>query len=238
MEGRLFKALAGTEQMNMGLECREGQLYYYNKPLRNHQEGLQFYCKKEGCLPGLQHYDLLTPHAISSGAKLECSICLQLERFTTEQSMTRALQTAGLDQHMVLQWQPKWWHGRVDYYFPLLQVVMQLDGSAHFVANPKTRRVAELLATDLRCNMAAWKASTKLVRIHHEDQFCPAWLLQLALMAKCSGPLLVLSPSFEYVNWKQQQTDDTAVNYVQHMASLLDGCKTVAKIGAYTWLTV
>lgn len=215
---RLAQALAGTEHLNPGLQCTASQAYYNNKPLRVHAEGLQLFFKTEGCLPGLQHYKVLTPHAISSGAKLGCTICLQQETFVSEQYMTRALQQAGLDQHVVLQWQPTWWHGRVDYYFPAAGIVMQVDGTAHFVANPRTRQLSQLLEADLRCNVAAWQAGFKLIRVHHEDQLWPNWRALLAAMATTPGPLLLLSPSFGTLGWKHHHT---TANYVDHMHTLL-----------------
>jgi len=228
--------LAGTEQLNPGLESREGQLYYNNKPVTDHMEGVQLLFKATGCLPGTQHHKLLTCHAVSSGSSLECSICLEQEKFTSEQLMTKAMQAAGLDRFMVLQHQPNWWHGRVDYYFHTAQVVIQVDGPAHFVANPRTRVLAELLRDDLRCNEAAWRNGVKLMRIHHEDQMNDVWRVHLVEMVLAEGPLLVLSPSYSYVNWKQQQGAATVLKYVQYMHAVLPGCTHSYGLQQYSWL--
>lgn len=238
MASRLFKALAGTEHLNAGLECKEGQLQYNKQPLKLHQEGLQLYCKTEGCLPGVQHYRLLTPHAVSSGAKLDCEICLESQKFSSEQAMTSALQSAGWDQYAVLQWQPSWWHGRVDYYFPGGGVVMQVDGAAHFVANRKTRQPRELLASDLRFNLATWQHQGKLVRVHHADLDRPSWQVHVLAMSVMEGPLLVLSPSFTYVSWRQQPTDTVPVHYVEHMRLQLAAVKCFTTVDGYVWLTL
>lgn len=228
-------ALAGTEELNPGLECREGQLYYNNKPLTAHKEGLQLFFKTTGCTSGLQHYRLLTCHAVSNGSNMECSICLKQERFMSEQHMSQAMQAAGLDEHMVMQYQPNWWHGRVDYYFPTAQVVVQVDGPAHFVANPKTWRLAELVHTDLRCNVQAWVSAVKMMRVHHDDQYNPVWQVQLAAMVLKQGPLLVLLPSFAGVNWQHPHTGDISWNYVHCMQLLLEGCTHSCGPDGYHW---
>lgn len=228
-------ALAGTEDLNPGLECREGQLFYNSKPLTAHKEGLQLLFKTTGCLPGVQHHRKLTCHAVSNGSNLECSICLNQERFISEQHMTRAMQAAGLDQYMVLQYQPQWWHGRVDYYFHTAGVVLQVDGPAHFVANPKTWKLDQLLHTDLRCNLQAWGSAVKMMRIHHLDKYDSTWRLHLAGMVLKKGPLLVLSPSYLGVNWQQQCTGNNSCNYVHCMQQLLEGCAHSCGPDGYSW---
>ncbi len=191
--------------------------------------------KATGCLPDTQHYKLLTCHAVSSGSSLKCSICLEQEKFVSEQVMTRAMQRAGLDRFVVLQHQPNWWHGRVDYYFYTAEVVVQVDGPAHFVANPRTRVLAELLRDDLRCNELGWRNNVKLMRIHHEDQMNLVWQVHLAGMLLAKGPLLVLSPSFSYVSWRQQGADARVLRYVQYMHAVLPGCTHSFEQQQYSW---
>jgi hypothetical protein len=234
MAQRLVRLLAATGDVNPGLECREGRLFLHNQPLAAHAERPQLMCPSEGCLPGHQHYRLLTPHAISNSANLQCAICQRREVYSTEQYMTSALQRYGLDQQAVLQWRPSWWRGRVDYYFPNCQVVMQVDGAAHFVANPRTRQLAELMQLDMAFNLAAWQAGAKLMRVHHEDQVDTPWLLQLLGMAQRGGPLLVLSPSFTRVRWQCDQAAGLWLDYVGHMIVLL-GARACAA-GGYVWL--
>lgn len=231
MAGRLQQVLADTEHLNPGLSNTGGQLWFQGKPLAAHAEGVQLYSKAEGCLPGQQHYRLVTPHAISSGANLQCSFCLGLEKYLTERLMSLALHKCGFEAPTVLQWNPKWWHGRVDYYMPGWEVVMQVDGCAHFVRNPRDRDLAQLVEPDLRCNMAAWAARAKMIRVHHKDQHTTSWLPQLLAMADLQGPLLVLSPSYGDVSWWQQQMLD----YVSHMQLLLAGCVKV-QLSGYHWL--
>lgn len=238
MTSRLVQALTGTEHLNTGLQCIGGQVFHQQQPLKPYQEGLQLYFKTTGCKLGVQHYRLLTPNSVSKGAKLACAICLQQEVYGTEQYMTQLLQLYGFDQQFVLQWQPSWWHGRVDYYFPTRGVVMQVDGSAHFVANPRARQLAQLLATDLQCNMQAWQHGAKLIRVHHADQDCLAWAVQLAAMSLVTGPVLVLSPSYTYVKWKQLSGDPACVGYVAYMQSQIAGCKCMSTSDGYLWLTM
>lgn len=234
---RLAAALEGTESLNPGLESRDGQLYHHNKALPAHQERLQLFFKQNGCLPSMQHYTLLTPHAVSSGASLECSICLDQQKFLSEQYMTSALQAAGLDGHFVLQWQPSWWHGRVDYYFPAAGLVIQVDGAAHFVANRKTRMLKELVATDLVFNVQAFSNAAKVMRVHHKDQEEGRWLVHLIKMVVTPGPLLILSPSFAWVKWMQHTADTCSTSYVGHLRSQLPTHKCSVASDGYISLT-
>lgn len=144
--------------------------------------------------------------------------------------MGHTLQRLNLDRQTVWQYRPSWWGVRVDFYMAASGVIIQVDGSAHFVGTYRKLQLPELARKDLEFNQAAWSAGAKVFRVHHKDlDHMVVWQLlqQLAAIGNNkAGPLLLLSPSYWQVKWRWQP-NQPAINYVECMAKQLVGCKVV-----------
>ena len=223
---RLHTLLGGTEELNPGLVCTQDELSFNGIRIHAHQEACQLYFRTEGCRVGKQHFRCLTPHAVCSGTNMRCAFCNHSWRIDTEATTAVALLELGMDCIAVAQWQPKWWHGRVDFHLLGSGSIIQVDGTAHFAGVYRKKQMPALMQQDRAFQQAAWAAGARVFRIHHKDLEQPVLDYMLCLAHAGSStiacPALVLSPSYANVSWRCTAKQHL-VSYASHMQEALDG---------------
>ena len=155
-----------------------------------------------------------------------CALCNHSWRIATEAATAAALLELGIDLVAIPQWQPKWWHGRVDFHLLGSGRIIQVDGTAHFAGVYRKKQRPVLVQQDRAFQQAAWAAGARVFRIHHKDLEYPVlhYMLQLAHEGSSTDacPALVLSPSYAKVSWRCN-AEHHLVSYASHMQEALDG---------------
>lgn len=157
------------------------------------------------------HHKWCTPEAIRGVHTLACVLCtheqlLRAQRRVLPSEGTQAPFMRRLDKRLLpYEWVwearvlPKW-RGLIDIYIVGCQLMVQLDGAQHFESAMHEQALATQVGRDVACNVLAWEARARLVRLHYNDTGSHGMGIVEAAMQYAQqhpgAPLLVLSSSF------------------------------------------
>jgi hypothetical protein len=171
----ILEALEGTQKYNRGLKISLGEARLDSVCIGRSYRG-RLVLKCIGCKSPRQHFRYVTPNAVSKEEDLWCVYCLGEAQQWGDKEKANALERAVislLDRLNLLEefaWQvrPVWWIGRVDFYHFPTHVALQIDGKGHFKGQWYLGK-KDVLMRDIKCCVAAYKESAKLVRVSHAD---------------------------------------------------------------------